>query len=124
MSNVSRGFLTTSVIYGILGMVLGLHMAISQNHGQMPTHAHMLVVGWVSFALFGLFYHQFDKNIPQIFAKVHFWLAQTSFATLIVALYILYSGNEAGDPIAAIGSIGYAFSFVLFGIIVFGATKK
>ena len=34
-------------------------MGITQDYAQMPTHAHLLLIGWVSFALFGLFCHQF-----------------------------------------------------------------
>ena len=56
MHGIGKAFFLSALAYGVLGIMLGLHMAMSHNHGQMPTHAHILVIGWVSFAIFGLFY--------------------------------------------------------------------
>lgn len=53
MRAVARGFFTAAIAYGLLGMLLGLHMVIGHDHGQRPTHAHVMVIGWVSFAIFG-----------------------------------------------------------------------
>src|SRR5690349_9500297 len=44
MNAIARGFLVSAVVYGLLGMLLGLQMGISHNHGQMPTHAHIMVI--------------------------------------------------------------------------------
>ena len=57
MNEIARKFFLTAVAYGILGLGLGLHMAISQDHGQLPVHAHIMVIGWLSFVVFGFFYH-------------------------------------------------------------------
>lgn len=40
-------FIKSAVVYIILGMILGIYMAASQNHSQMPTHAHLNLIGWV-----------------------------------------------------------------------------
>jgi hypothetical protein len=57
-------------------MLLGLEMAISQNHGQMPTHAHTMVIGWLSFSLLGFYYFQFGKAVSFTLSLLHFWMAQ------------------------------------------------
>ena len=57
MQGVARNFFTMAVIYVLVGMTLGLSMAMSHDHGQMPTHAHIMVLGWVMSAVFAFFYH-------------------------------------------------------------------
>ena len=114
MRGIARAFFASAVVYGLLGMLLGLDMAIRHDHTELPTHAHIMVVGWLSFAVFGFFYHFFGNAVPQLLASLHFWLAQTSLAVLVVGLWLFYSGRTEFEPLAAVGSIGYAASFVLF----------
>ena len=116
LTGTARGFLTAAIVYGLLGMALGLHMAISQDHGQRPTHAHIMVIGWVSFFLFGLFYVHFGGAVRQWLAHVHFWLAQISMLGLMVGLYLFYSGQAQYEPVAAVSAIGYAVSFLAFAV--------
>jgi cbb3-type cytochrome oxidase subunit 1 len=117
MSGLAARFFGSAVVYAVLGMLLGLVMGITKDHSQMPTHAHILVIGWVSFAIFGFFYHLFPQAAANRLAPAHFWLAQVSFVLLIVALFLLLSGNTAIDPIAAVGSTGYLMSMILFAAI-------
>ena len=117
MHGVGKAFFLSALVYGLLGILLGLHMAMTHNHGQMPTHAHILVIGWVSFAIFGLFYSAHGNAVPRLLAGIHFWLAQISLAALVVGLFLLYSGQNQYEPVAAISSLGYAASFVLFAFV-------
>jgi hypothetical protein len=114
--NAAKGFLTSAIVYGLLGMLLGLQMAISHDHGQRPTHAHIMVIGWVSFFLFGLFYLHYGKAVRQWLAQLHFWLAQVSMFGLMIGLWPLYSGQTKYEPVAAVSSIGYATSFLVFSL--------
>ena len=123
MSNIARGFFITAIGYGILGMLLGLHMAITQNHEQRPTHAHILVIGWVSFFLFGLFYLHFGKVVSRMLARVHFWMAEVAIAGLVVGLWLIYSGKPQFEPIAAVSAITYALSFVVFALVAIPALQ-
>ncbi len=118
MTGIARNFFMTAVGYGLLGMLLGLHMAMSQDHGQMPTHAHIMVIGWVSFALFGFYYHLMGDRVPVLAARIHFWLAELSFLGIAVGLWLLYSGT-AGDALPAFSSIAYAISFLIFAYVFF-----
>ncbi|MTD93498.1 hypothetical protein GIW81_04010 [Hyphomicrobium sp. xq] len=117
MTGLAARFFGSAVVYAVLGMTLGLVMGITKDHAQMPTHAHLLVIGWVSFALFGLFYHQFPLAAEGWLARAHFWLAQVSFAALIVGLFLIFGGQSGADPIAAVSSIGLLVSMILFGAI-------
>ena len=116
MSGIARGFFIAAVVYGLLGMLLGLEMGISHNHGQMPTHAHIMVIGWVSFSLFGFYYLQFGGTMSRALSLTHAWLAQISFAALAVGLWLVYSGKTQYEMIAAVSSMAYALSFLVFAV--------
>lgn len=115
---VARFFLVSSVIYGLVGLALGLHMAIGGDHGQLPTHAHIMVLGWLSFFGFGLYYHLFSAAADGLFAKGHFWLAQFSAPAIFIGLAGLYGAWPELEPMAAIGSIVYAASFLAFAVVL------
>ena len=123
MANIAKGFFISALIYGLLGMLLGLDMAIRQDHGQLPTHAHIMVIGWVSFAIFGFFYLLLGSAAPKLLARIHFWVAQVSLAGLVIGLWLFYSGKTQFEPIAALSSIGYALSFVVFAFVAITALR-
>ena len=117
MHGLAARYFGSAIVYAILGMSLGLHMGMSKDHSQMPTHAHLLVIGWVSFAMFGIFYHLFPSAASSLLAKAQFWLAQVSLIALVVGLFLIFRGNEAADPIAGVSSIGLLLSMILFGVV-------
>jgi cbb3-type cytochrome oxidase subunit 1 len=117
MTGIAKRFFATALIYAVLGMSLGLVMGMTHDHSQMPTHAHLLVIGWVSFAIWGFFYHAFPGAALSRLATLHFWLAELSLAVLIVGLFLLFSGVTAAEPLAAAGSMGLLASAVLFAVV-------
>jgi uncharacterized protein involved in response to NO len=116
MNSIAKGFFVSAIIYALLGMLIGLEMAISNNHGQMPTHAHTMVIGWLSFSLFGFYYFQFGKAMSRALSLLHFWLAECALIGLIIGLLLVYSGKTQYEPIAAVSSIAYALSFLVFAV--------
>lgn len=123
MRGIGKAFFLSALVYGALGMALGLHMAMSHDHGQMPTHAHILVIGWVSFAIFGLFYSAYGHTVPHLLAGIHLWLAQISLAGLVVGLFLIYSGQTQYEMVAAISALGYAASFLVFVVAAIAAMR-
>lgn len=125
MTGLASRFFASALIYAVLGMALGLVMGMTEDHAQMPTHAHILVVGWVSFALFGFFYHLFPAAASNRLAAVHFWLAEASLLILLAGLVQIFAGRaEAGTPFAAAGSIGLLSSMILFAIIAWPSVRR
>ena len=114
MKGASRLFFTVAVLYALLGMALGLHMGMSGNHEQMPTHAHIMLVGWVSSALIAYFYHHFPAAGSSSLAMGHFALHLLGSVVMVVSLWIIYGGNTSLEPGAGIGSIA-----VLLGMLIF-----
>jgi hypothetical protein len=105
-------------------MLLGLHMAMTQDHGQMPTHAHIMVIGWLSFAVFGFFYHVFGDRVSRVLSAIHCVLAELSLLGIVIGLLLFYGGSPEYEPIAAISSLVYAASFLLFAIVAWPVFRQ
>jgi hypothetical protein len=117
MRGLSAGFFGTALIYGVLGPLFGLIINPAGAHTQVPTHAHLADIGWISFALFGFFYHLFPERAATSLARLHFWMAQASLIALAIGFYLLYAGFiPVGEPIVIIAAIAYLLSTVLFGL--------
>ena len=121
MQGVARNFFTMAVIYALVGMTLGLSMAMSQNHEQLPTHAHVMVLGWLMSAVFAFFYHLVPAARNSKLATIHFWLAAVSSVGMVVGLYILYGGNPSIEPVLGISAMAYFAATVLFAFIALRA---
>lgn len=121
MRGVARNFFTLAIVYAICGMALGLHMGMSGDHGQAPTHAHVMLAGWVTSAIFAFFYHLFPSAGTRTLAILHFWLTTISGIGLMASLYSLMAGNEAMEPVLGIASIGFLLGMILFAFIALPA---
>ncbi|HWK64969.1 MAG TPA: hypothetical protein VNS34_08510 [Rhizobiaceae bacterium] len=124
MQGVARNFFVLAVIYAICGMMLGLAMAISQDHTQMPVHAHTLVAGFLTSAIFAFFYHLFPAARTSRLAPVHFWLTAVSGIVLLLSLYFVLAGNPAVEPVTAISSLGFFAGMLLFAWIALPVVRK
>ena len=114
MNGAARLFITTAILFALAGMALGLHMAMSHDHSQYPTHAHIMLAGWVSLALMGLFYHHFPALNVSTIAMVQFWVSALGALIMCVSLIFLYGGNPSYEPGAAAGSIAFLVGMLLF----------
>lgn len=124
MTGAARLFFTLAIIYALIGMLLGLSMAISNDHTQHVTHAHIMLAGFVVTSIFAVFYHLFPALGASRIANVHFWLQTASVIVMTGSLFFLYGGNPAVEPGAAIGSIGYILGVALFAYIALPAIWK
>ena len=102
---MSRWLLRIAGLYLIAGISLGIFMAASHNHSQMPLHAHLNLLGWVTLGMVGLWYRAQPEAATTRLAKAHFVLHNAALPVLAVALFNILSGNEAAEPFAAGASI-------------------
>jgi hypothetical protein len=124
MKGQARNFFTLAVLYALFGIAVGLYMAISGNHGQRVSHAHIMLAGWVTSALFAFFYHLYPAIGAGAIARVHFWLHAASSVVMLVSLLLLYGGNPAFEPGAAGGSLVFGASVLLFAFVALPAIWK
>jgi hypothetical protein len=124
MQGVARKFFTLAIIYALCGMALGLRMAISEDHSQMPTHAHTMVAGWLMSAVFAFFYHLVPAARLSRLAPVHFWLQAVSGVALLIGLYFVLAGNYRIEPFVQFGSMGFYSGMLLFAFIAFKSMSQ
>lgn len=124
IENVARGFMVAAIFYGIVGIAFGLQMAINQDHSQLPTHAHINLIGWVSFFLFALFYHLLGEKVSTLLAWIHFWLAQAGALGLFTSIALIHTGETQFEPLAAISAMGYGVSFLVFAILALRSLSR
>lgn len=119
MANIDRWFLRIAVIYALVAMLLGITMGISEDHSQMPTHAHLNLVGWVSMALYALVYRQYPAAAQTKLALGHFWVANAGAILLNVGVYGLMAGSATLAPVAIAGSLVTILGMLIFAGIVY-----
>lgn len=124
MQGVARNFFILGIIMAIAGMMLGLKMAMTNNHVQMPVHAHIMVAGWLMSAVFGFFYHLFPVARQNKLATLHFWIHAVSIVVLTVSLYFVLAGNPGVEPVTAISSILFFLGMLLFAWIAIPVINK
>jgi cbb3-type cytochrome oxidase subunit 1 len=112
MRGLSFWFFFTGTLYVAAGMVWGIVMAATDDHSLFPAHAHLNLVGWVTMALFGVYYHLVPKAGQHWSAKVHFAVATAGILIMVPGIVIAL--QRADDTLAKIGSILTFVSMLIF----------
>ena len=115
---MTHWFLRLAALYGVAGIGLGLYMAGSGDHALHPVHAHLNLLGWVTLALFGLYYRAYPRAAESKLAKAHFWLFVPAHFVQMVTLFVFYRGNAAIEPVLAASSFVVGAGFLCFAGVV------
>lgn len=83
--------LVLGLLWLLAGMALGEHMGRSGDHTQMPTHAHIMLLGGVLPLAFSLIYRVFGLATGLI-AWIQFVVHHIAVAMMVTGLYLLYGG--------------------------------
>jgi cbb3-type cytochrome oxidase subunit 1 len=110
---VGLSFLRIAVVYLVLGALLGGFMGATQQFTLAPVHAHLLLLGWASFALAGLVYHLYPAASATRLARIHFWLHNLGLPAFMVGLAMLLTGHSTG-PLVAIPAAVLIVALALF----------
>ena len=100
-----------------LGMFWGIQMSISGDHMLAGAHAHLNLVGWVTLALFGVYYAMTPSAAASFLAKIHFVLAVAGVVVMVPGIAIVVTGGT--EAFAAAGSMLTAASMLVFLYTVF-----
>lgn len=110
-------------LFGLLGAYLGSHMAGAGSYALRPIHAHILLVGWLSLFVYGLFYKLYKVKFPKL-VSLHGWSAIIGAIGLTAGMYLQFiqpfNINETFALVAYIigGSI-LLLSFAVFVLVTF-----
>ena len=87
--------LVLGLVWLLIGMTLGQVMGESGDHGQLPTHAHIMLVGGVLSLAWGLLLRVL--NLPaRLIAGLQALTHHLGSLCMVLALYVLYGGIGLG----------------------------
>jgi hypothetical protein len=103
---LSQRLLKIAVVYWVCGVSWGIYMGATENFTDVPVHAHLNLLGWVSLGLCGLIYAKAPHLEKSFLAKAHFWLHNLGLPPLMAAVWLIVNGHpEIGGPLAGIVSV-------------------
>lgn len=114
MNNLPRICWTSSALIALAGMLWGLQMAISGDHSNLAAHAHLSLLGWVSLALYGTYYHLAGVT------RLRLTRLQVLFAipgSIIMGIGIAIAHQTGAEELAKAGSLMVIISAALFAAI-------
>ncbi|WP_137389351.1 hypothetical protein [Rhodoligotrophos defluvii] len=123
MPKISHMFFKSAVLFLILGVCMGIVMAMTGDHSPMGAHAHLNLLGWVSSALFGGYYALNPVKAQRKLAVAHFYVFTLGVVVMIPALYFMLMGNTALEPLVAAGSLIVLVGVLLFAAVMFTSEK-
>ncbi|WP_372841179.1 hypothetical protein [Phaeovulum sp.] len=112
MRGIAFWFIATGSVFVTIGMVGGIAMSIAADHTFAPAHAHLNLVGWVTMALFGFYYHLVPAAGATSLARIHFAVATIGVITMIPG--IMFAIVEQGELLAKVGSLLSLASMLIF----------
>lgn len=103
-----------SVIYFVIGVILGLYMSMAHSGDLMPVHTHVNLLGWMSLALAGVIYTLYPQLQSTKLARTHFWLHNISLPVMMISLAFVLKGVEALSLLIPIGATVLVIAIILF----------
>lgn len=109
-------YIALALLMLVIGEGFGQWMA-GNDHSLALVHAHLNVIAWVSFALFGLIHRAYPALAGSPFAFVQFLLTVFSSVFFVAGLWVVMI---AGDGLGALlGSYALMASSLLFVVMFF-----
>ncbi|MFC0470918.1 cytochrome-c oxidase [Halalkalibacter kiskunsagensis] len=117
-------FIKISVVYFVLGVLLGYYMSVAHAYNLTGVHAHLNLLGWTSLTLAGIIYTLFPKAESSILGKIHFWLHNIGLPLMMIGLFFLLQGNNSLEFLIPIGATLLIIAVILFAINVMKNVKR
>jgi hypothetical protein len=115
--------LLLAALMALTGMAMGIHMGAVQDFTLAPAHAHLNLVGWVTMAVYGLYY----RSQPGAAGRLR-WvqailglLGAPAMAGGLALLLTSPAGSDLhgrGEASVIVGSVSAMLSMLLFVVIV------
>ncbi|QFY59031.1 cbb3-type cytochrome c oxidase subunit I [Rhizobium grahamii] len=119
MPRIAQLYFKTAILFLILGIGMGLNMAISQDHSVIGAHAHCNLLGWVTMAIFGGYHALNPRKAERRLAMIQYYVYTAGLVLMIPSLYMFLLGNMAMEPVVAVASIITFIGVLLFAVIIF-----
>lgn len=93
-------------------MLWGIQISSSGDHKLSLAHAHLNLVGRVTLAMFGAYYHLVPAAAETMLAQIH--LAVAVLGVIAIVPGIVLAITDQGEMLAVVGSILTMISMVIF----------
>lgn len=113
-------FFRTAILLALAGILLGIFMGVNQDFRLAHMHAHLNLLGWVSFFVFGGYYALAPHAAEGVLPKAHYTLCLIGLLVFMAGLTGIALGTgHSLAPLAAVGSLLLLAGFIVFAVIVF-----
>lgn len=124
---MDKKFVLTGLGYAIIGLLLGIFMAASKDHGHLVTHAHIMLIGFVVSFIYGLCHKLWLNNIVSTLSKTQFYFHQIGTIGVVIGLFLYYGkfvSLETIDPFLAVSSIAVLIGMILMKVLFTKSMKN
>lgn len=124
---MDKKFVLTGLGYAIIGLALGIFMAASKDHGQLVTHAHIMLIGFVVSFIYGLCHKLWLNNSTSKLALTQYYVHQVGTLVVLIGLFLYYGKFvtiETIDPVLAISSIAVFAGMVMMKVLFIKSLKE
>ena len=108
MVNIDRTYVVIALLWSVAGMLLGLYMGIAADNKLQVVHVAMMLIGFVTLAIYGMLFRLWPELKAAALAPVQFWVAVISGAGIIVGSYFFAVNGSV--PLVAGASIIFIVS--------------
>lgn len=105
MPAISTYYFRSAILFLVVGIAMGIHMSVSQNHNVIGAHAHINLLGWVTSALFGIYFALNPAKAAGRLPMVQYVGYTGGVILMTGSLYFLLQGYGSFDVPVAIGSL-------------------
>ncbi len=119
MNRMAESFIKAAVVYGVIGLALGVYMGATHELSLLTVHSHLSLLGWVTLAICAMYYQLIPDAAERALAKVHVWTANIGLIVLSGSLVLKSQGVSAAEAGAGIGSVLSLAALAMFLFVVF-----
>lgn len=116
---ISTLLLRVSTILLLVGLCIGIGMAMKQDFRLMPAHAHLNLIGFVIMFIAGLYYRVVPAAETLGLAKWHAMLHIAASIIMPIGIASLILVSPSYEIIAVIGALIFLAAMSLFTIVVY-----
>jgi hypothetical protein len=108
-------FVGAALVYSLIGITLGIGMGVAEKFGYAHVHAHINLIGWATFAIYGLVHRAWPALRTHPLARIQFWVAMAGAPVFLIGLpFAMFEGQPIG---AIVGSLLLLASAILFTVL-------
>jgi hypothetical protein len=116
MKSFDRTYVIWALCYAVAGMGLGIYMGVARDHGQFVTHAHVMLVGFVTSLIYAVIHRLWLTAPSRSLATIQFILHQAGSLAMFTGLFLIYGQRASEGQVGPL--MGAATAAVILGVLL------